>query len=178
MVDFIGVRGGAEIARALEEFGANIERNMMRGALRDGAQVIQNDAKARVPQDTGALRESIRVRTGRKGAKVYAYVVAGSSTTKKTVKKSSTRPSGIKVEYSNPWYAHLVEYGVKRHVIIAGGGTKAGKALAAGARILGEKVDHPGTTAKPFMRPALDTKAQSAIDIIADYLRKRIAKGK
>lgn len=178
MADYLDIKGGAEIAKALEEFAAQVERNMLRGGLRAGAQVIQEEAKARVPQDTGALKNSIGIRTGRKGAKVYAYVVAGSSTTKKTVKKSSTRPSGIKVEYSNPWYAHLVEYGVKRHVIIAGGGTKAGKALAAGARILGEKVDHPGFAAKPFMRPALDAKAQSAIDSIAAYLRKRIAKGK
>lgn len=161
MADFMGVSGGAEIARALESFSANVERNMLRGAMRAGAQVIQEEAKARVPKNTGALRDSLRVQTGAKGGKVFAYVKAGRSKKK-----------------DDPWYAHLVEYGVKPHVIIAGGGTKKGKALAAGARILGEKVDHPGAQAKPFLRPAFSTKAQSAIDTIADYLRKRIAKGK
>lgn len=157
----LGVTGGEDIAKALEAMKVEIERNMMRGAMRAGAQVILEEAKSRVPQDTGALRDSLRIRTGAKGGKVFAYVQAGRSKKK-----------------GDPFYAHLVEYGVKRHVIIAGGGTKAGKALAAGARILGEKVDHPGFAAKPFMRPALDAKAQSAIDSIAAYLRKRISKGK
>jgi HK97 gp10 family phage protein len=161
MADFLWVKGGGDIARALEQFAPNLERNMLRGALRAGAQVIQEEAKARVPQDTGALRDSLRVKTGAQGGKVYAYVQAGRSKKK-----------------GDPWYAHLVEYGVKPHVIIAGGGTKKGKALAAAGRILGEKVDHPGAPAKPFLRPALEAKAQSAIDSVADYLRKRIAKGK
>jgi HK97 gp10 family phage protein len=160
VADF-GVTGGADIAKALEAFTANVERNMLRGAMRSGAQIIQEEAKARVPQDSGALRDSIRVRTGAKGGKVFAYVQVGRSKKK-----------------DDPWYAHLVEYGVKPHVIIAGGGTKAGKALAAGARMFGEKVDHPGAAAKPFMRPALSTKANSAIEQIAQYLRTRIAKGK
>jgi HK97 gp10 family phage protein len=134
---------------------------MLRGAMRAGAQVIQEEVKARVPQDTGALKESIRIRSGNKDGKVYSYVQVGRSKKK-----------------DDPWYAHLVEYGVKPHVIIAGGGTKKGKALAAGARILGEKVDHPGAPAKPFMRPALDSKAATALDTIAEYLRKRILRGK
>jgi HK97 gp10 family phage protein len=161
VADFIGISGGEEIARALEGFAANVERNILRGGLRAGAQVILEEAKARVPQDTGALRDSLSVRTGAKGGKVFALVRAGRSKKK-----------------DDPWYAHLVEYGVKRHVIIAGGGTKKGKALAAGARILGEKVDHPGAPAKPFMRPALDAKAGEAIDATAEYLRNRIARGK
>lgn len=156
------ITGGAELARALAEFPLKVEVNMQRGGLRAGAKVIMEDAKSRVPRQTGALRNSIRIKTGKKqdGSPV-AYVVAGRSKKK-----------------GDPWYAHLVEFGVKRHVIIAGGGTKAGKVLAAGARILGEKVDHPGAVAKPFLRPALDTKAQSAIDAVANYLRNRIEKGK
>ena len=167
------VTGGAELAAALQQFGANIERNMMRGALRSGAQVIAEEAKSRVPVDSGELKDSIRVRAGRiRNGKVMYYVQAGSS---KPIKKKG--PNG-KVEYKNPWYAHLVEFGVRAHVIIAGGATKAGKVLASAARVLGEKVDHPGTQAKPFMRPALDNKADDAIGRVAEYLRARIARGK
>lgn len=169
----LGVKGGEELARALLEFTPNLEKNMMRGAMRAGAKVIADEAKNRVPVDSGELKDSIRVRAGRiRAGKVLFYVQAGSS---KPIKKKG---ADGKTEYKNPWYAHLVEFGVKSHPIIAGGGTKAGKVLAAGARILGEKVDHPGTAAKPFMRPALDSKASSAIEAIADYLRKRIQKGK
>jgi HK97 gp10 family phage protein len=170
-----GVSGGEDIAKALKEFPLAMEVAMTRGGLRAGAVIIAEEAKSRVPVQSGALRNSIKVRTGKKkDGSAFAYVVAGTRELKRDA--SGNYKHGSK--YNNPWYAHLVEYGVKRHVIIAGGGTKAGKALAAGARILGEKVDHPGADAKPFMRPALSTKAQSAIDRIADYLRTRIAKGK
>lgn len=160
MADFKGVSGGTEIARALAEFPLKMEVAMMRGGLRSGAVVIAEDAKSRVPVQSGALRDSIRVRTGKKkDGRVFAYVVAGNR------------------KKDGPWYAHLVEYGVKPHVIVAGGGTKSGKALAAAGRILGEKVDHPGAPAKPFLRPAFHARAGSALDAVADYLRTRIAKG-
>lgn len=156
------ITGGDAIARALAEFPVKIEVLMMRGGLRTGALLIAADAKARVPVQSGALRDSIKVRTGKKrDGKVFAYVVAGSRKNK-----------------DSPWYAHLVEYGVKPHIIVAGGGTKSGKALAAAGRILGEKVDHPGANAKPFMRPALSSQASNAIEAMAEYLRARIERGK
>lgn len=162
----LNVTGGDAIAKALADFPVKMEVALMRGGLRAGAVVIADEARSRLVShgsvQTGALRDSIRVRTGKKrGNTVYAYVTAGSRKSK-----------------DSPWYAHLVEYGVKPHVIIAGGGTKSGKALAAMGRILGEKVDHPGAPPKPFMRPALDSKTQPAIDAVANYLKNRIEQGK
>jgi len=35
---------------------------------------------------------------------------------------------------------------------------------------------HPGIRPKPFMRPAVDEKFDTAINAVAEYLRKRIPK--
>lgn len=173
------ISGGAEIAKALADFPLAMEVALMRGGLRAGAVIIADEAKARLKAhgsvQTHALLDSIRVRTGKKrGNTVYAYVTAGDRKLNRDSKGNYKTGS----RYNNPWYAHLVEYGTRAHVIIAGGATKFGKALAAAGRILGEKVDHPGAPPKPFMRPALDSKTQASIDAVANYLRNRIEQGK
>ena len=155
----IDIQGGKELEQALLSFTIKMEKKMLRGGLRAGAKVIADEAKARVPVKLGKLRDSIRVGTAVKDGQVMATIKAGRNKKK-----------------DDPYYANMVEYGTAPHVIVAGGGTKAGKVLAAGARILGEKVDHPGASAKPFMRPALDMKAQPALDRTAEYLRDRIEK--
>lgn len=152
------VKGLAELNRVLNQLPVKVERKLLRGGLRAAAKVIEAEAKRRVPVRTGLLRDSIRVSTGAKrGGKVYAHIKAGG------------RKKG------QAFYAHMVEFGTARHVILAGGGTKAGKALAIAGRILGAKVDHPGARPRPFMRPALDTQAQKSVEEMAEYLRKRIA---
>lgn len=158
MSDLMHIEGGAELFKALGELPVKIERRVLRGALRAGAKVIEEEAKRRVPVKTGALRDSIRVSTSARGGQVTATIKAGGK-------------KGGQV-----YYAHLVEYGSAPHVILPGGGTKAGKVLASAARILGEKVDHPGSAPHQFMRPALDTQAQAALDAMADYARTRIEK--
>ena len=69
------------------------------------------------------------------------------------------------------FYAHMVEYGTASHLIKP----KDRKSLFL-AGVFKEAVQHPGATKKPFMRPAIDNKAQDAIETMADYLRDRIPK--
>lgn len=156
MADF-EIKGGAELARALQELPVKLEKNVLRGAIRAGAKVFLDEAKLRVPVASGKLRESLRISTRLVRGRVLGTVTAGGGK-------------------ANVFYAQFVEHGTAPHVIIAGGGTKAGRVLAAGARILGAKVDHPGAAPKPFMRPAFDTKAQSALDTVAEYIRVRLGK--
>jgi len=37
-------------------------------------------------------------------------------------------------------------------------------------------VEHPGAEQRPFMRPALDSASQAAVQATADYIRNRLAK--
>ncbi|MFH9368072.1 HK97-gp10 family putative phage morphogenesis protein [Streptomyces anulatus] len=90
---------------------------------------VQNEARRRAPVDTGRLRSSIVSRAEGSGRTV-GYVVG-----------------------TNVNYAAAVEYGTAPHVIVP----KNGKALYwPGARHPVAKVNHPGTRAQPFMRPAIE----------------------
>ena len=90
---------------------------------------VQNEARRRAPVDTGRLRSSIVSRSEGSGRSV-GYVVG-----------------------TNVNYAAAVEYGTAPHVIKP----KYKQALYwPGARHPVAQVNHPGTRAQPFLRPAIE----------------------
>lgn len=164
------IHGGAELDRLLQTLPVKLERNIMRAALANGARVIMREAKALAPVGQpsntnaqeyggypGALRDSVRVSTGvtRKG-EAFASVKAGGRTKK-----------GADV-----FYAHIVEFGARRHIIRP----RPGKKLNIGGQFIGGTVEHPGVRPQPFMRPALDAKLSEALAATTVYIRKRLAK--
>jgi len=166
----LNIKGGQELDKLLQTLPAKLERNILRSALAAGARVIAKEAKANAPVGRpsnvaaseyggypGALRDSVRVTTGRtKTGGVYASVKAGGKTKK-----------GADV-----FYAHIVEYGARRHVIKP----RAKKALTIGGRFVGGEVDHPGVAPRPFMRPAVDARLPQALLAVTAQIRKRLAK--
>lgn len=163
------IKGGKELDDLLRTLPVKLERNVMRAALAAGARVIMKEAKANAPVGppsftnvmeyggyAGALRDSVRVTTRVvKGGAVTASVKAGGRTRK-----------GADV-----FYAHIVEFGARRHLI-----RPRAKKMEIGGKFVAGEVVHPGVRAQPFMRPALDTKLPEAVDTIANYVRKRLAK--
>ncbi|WP_405554336.1 HK97 gp10 family phage protein [Streptomyces sp. NBC_01171] len=90
---------------------------------------VQNEARRRAPVDTGRLRSSIVSRAEGSGRSL-GYVIG-----------------------SNVNYASAVEYGTAPHVIKP----KHKKALYwPGAAHPVAQVNHPGTRAQPFLRPAIE----------------------
>ena len=150
MANELHVSGLVELDKLLKELPAKVERNILRGAMRAGAKVFADRAKELVPVKSGQLRDSIKVSTRSKRGRVSATVSAGG-------KKA--------------FYAHMVEFGTARHFIKPR--TRKSLFFAGLAR---EVVDHPGSTPKPFMRPALDGGQVEAVNAAADYIRKRLAK--
>lgn len=160
----VTVTGLAELHKVLQELPVKIERNVMRGALRAGAKVIEEEAERLCPvappnmtavklgARAGELKRSIRVsvRVRSKAGWINAQIKAGNRVA---------------------WYAHLVEFGTARHWIKP----KNRKSLFL-AGVFKELIDHPGARAKPFMRPAFDAKSRAAIDAMADYIRTRLPK--
>lgn len=146
------VKGLAELHKVLQSLPEELEKKVLRNALRAGANEFKKAAKAQVPVKSGALRKSIRVKTSaRKGRwRLKATVVAGNA---------------------EAYYAHMVEFGTAAHMI------KPAKAKS--LFFLGqarEAVEHPGAQAKPFMRPAFDSGSEAAINAFADSVRKRLGK--
>lgn len=150
MANDLHVAGLAELDKLLKELPAKIEGNIMRGAVRAGAKVLEEKAKQLAPVDDGDLRESIRVSTRSRRGRVSATITAGNK---------------------KVFYAHMVEFGTARHLIKP----KKRKSLFF-AGLAREVVDHPGSSAKPFMRPALDNNQREAVDAAASYIRQRIEK--
>lgn len=142
--------GGKELDRILQTLSPKIERNIMRGALRAGAVPLRDDVKRRAPVDSGQLRESVRITSRARKGQVSASVKVGNFVA---------------------WYAHLVEFGTRPHVIKA----KAGRAMRV-VGIVTREVNHPGITGKPFIRPAADATTPEAIREVTKYIRKRLTK--
>jgi len=153
----IHIRGLAELNKFLEQLAPKLQKNVMRGALRAGARVIQKQAKANIHSVSGQLAKSIKVSTNTKGGIVTAKVVAG---------------KGLGVKGKEPGNLPLwLEYGTAAHIIRAAKG--GGLSLPDGSVV--SEVMHPGQGPKPFMRPAFDTQAGAAVVATAEYMKARLA---
>jgi HK97 gp10 family phage protein len=166
MADDVSIAGLDEFYRQLQQFPANVEANVMRGAIRAGLTVIRDEAETLAPEKTGALRKSIRVRFQAKHKKygwVRGQVVAG-----------------------NPeaWYSHIIEFGSGS--FYSGTGTRSKRApyeiRPRGAKslffagIMRDLIVHPGVKPTGFMRRAFDNKMHDALEAVETYLSVRIPK--
>lgn len=140
--------GGAQLDAFLKSLPAKIEQNIMRSALRAGANEFKEEIKAKIPVRRGKLLRSVRVTTSAKRGKVKASIKVG----------------GKKAPHAN-----LVEFGTRPHKIKP----KKAKALALLGMVVSE-IDHPGARPHPFMRPAFDAKDQAAITAVGMQIRKRL----
>ncbi len=143
------VKGLAELQAILNTLPAKLERNIMRAALRQGANVIMRKARENISAvgavDTGTMRKGIKVSTQAKGGTVTA---------------------SVKATGKHAFLATFIEYGVQPHSIIKGAKVKSGKNPSANP--------NPGFAAKPFLRPALDTEMQAALVAVGNTIKARL----
>lgn len=151
----ISVRGLRELEQAFESIPLRLQRNVMRAALRAGAKVVAEEAKRRAPVKSGALQKSIRI----------------GSRLRYGVPEASIRAGGRLKDGRSAWYARIIERGAIPHEIAVRAGTAS---LFINGRAVGKSVQHPGVVAKPFMRPALDTRAREAVESVAALVRSRL----
>ena len=122
----------------------------MRGAVRAGTVPIRDEVKQRAPVDSGALRNSIRITSRARGGRVSA---------------------SVKVGNREAWYAHLVEFGTRPHVIKS----QPGRAMRFGGTTTAQ-VNHPGIIGRPFIRPGADASIPQGLREVTKYIRKRLTK--
>jgi HK97 gp10 family phage protein len=143
------ITGGRELDAFLQTLSAKIERNILRSALRQGANVFRDEVRANIDagglRDSGDLRRSVKVSTNAKGGRVTASMTVGNK---------------------KVFYAHMLEFGVQPHSTKKGASVRSGRNPSANP--------HPGFQAKPFMRPALDTKVPAALLAVTAQIRKRL----
>jgi HK97 gp10 family phage protein len=163
----IEMRGTADVLKTLQRLGQRIETGAIRAGLTASAAIIRDEAKMRAPKRTGKLARAIRSGSARKNQdgtfSIRVYV--------------DERRSGGFVGY-------FVEYGVKPHLIArkaskqgpatlkakVSQGEKVGGVMKIGDRFVSGVISHPGHAARPFLRPALDIKANEAVKAFRDRI--------
>ena len=133
------ITGADDIEKILSKMPYQLARRSMLSAFRKGAGMVRDDAKTRVPVDSGRLKKDIALRVPPRALRKTKETVLVLG-----VKKPSSRR------------AHLTEFGT-------------------GPRYQESTGRYTGSSpAKPFLRPALDSKGQRAAQIITDTLWENI----
>lgn len=151
----IHVKGLDELSKFFDTLPAKIEKNIMRGALRAGMAPMQKESQALLASHgeikTGALSKGLKLYTAAKGGKVTC---------------------SLRVTGKHAYVAHWLEFtGARPHSITG----KNRKWLSFGGLFF-QSVEHPGFAAEPFLRPALDSKAESAVIAVGNYVKNRLTK--
>lgn len=151
-IDF-ELTGAAEFDAMLKELGPRVARSVASKALRRAANVIRDEARTRAPVKTGELKRSIKVKS-------------------RKARKTNERTVSVGVAGKEGPLAHIVEFGAAAHPIQA----RPGKVLAnpETREVFGVRVSHPGSPPQPFLRPAADTKAAEALDVMGRALGEGI----
>jgi HK97 gp10 family phage protein len=139
----------------LKTLGEKDMRNALRRSIMAGARVVRNDAKKRVPRDTDALYNALRVRGS---VSKDRTLIAARVYVKRPSRAAST--------------AHLVEFGTRPHSLRKGARLRRRSATADG----GDGGGHPGARAQPFLRPALRENKDEILRAIEKSIRTTIRK--
>lgn len=146
-----------EIQKAVQDIGIydGKMRLAVEKAVRNGGQRVGRGAKNRVAARSGKLKRSIR-----------------------------TSFSRVKIESSVKVYmphAHLIEFGTKPHALTKGSSRDAARAqkrrkthvlVVNGRPIDGSHVVHPGSKARPFLRPAYESEVGRIIKDVKKAVEK------
>ena len=168
MANEFRVQGLKELHTMLQQLPVRIEKNIMRGAIRAGANVYRDSARQAAPVDDGILKRSIK--TGSTNVKKGRVVVTVGT---------------------DLYYARMVEFGtasfytgtgrsVKKPYKIpktskSGKITKRLKKAIKFNGVIVNNVTHPGIRPQPFMRKAFDGASDQAVATFAQYVSTRLA---
>lgn len=175
----VEIQGLKELKRVLKQLPTTLRDEAVLFGTKRGAQAIARIARRRCPKGVGV--SSLIRRGKRKGQmrKVHLRSTIG-------IKKVRMPGTNV-VKYlvyagkgSARRYAHLVEFGTKRHTIKAHSIhfiKRLGKpALRLPRGRFVHRVDHPGSRPRPFMRPAFDEGHAIAINEVVKGINQKIAK--
>lgn len=143
------LKGAKELQRFLDQLPAKLEANVLRGGLRAGAKVSADAVRDAIPERTGELKKSVRVKTGNRRGVVNGTVVVGNE---------------------KAWYARFFELGTSPHGIRA----KGEKSMFIGG-LFRRLIQHPGATrSRGTIRAALDGSRAQAVQGVVEYIRNRL----
>lgn len=145
-VRVLGIKG---IEKAFKKKVAEAEKALEK-TVHVAAKVIRDAAADNAAQRTGELSERIVRET--------------------TEKKAETVTVAVGPDDEVDWYGLMVEFGTGSHDVTP----QNKQALKTDTDRFAASAKHPGTTAQPYLRPALDEKADEAVDEAGRTLKKEL----
>ena len=157
MSDFIKVEGTVEgvegLMKALSEQALNIKKTT-KGAVRAGAKVIGAAAKANANRISSQKGNKVSVRVRQRQGFVVASIFPAKGHAELRVIELGSK-AGWRYARKGPFRFY------------------AGRRL-----IVTHRIKHPGTAAKPWLRPAFDGSKDAATQAVGESLRKTIEEAK
>lgn len=160
--------------RELDAYLSALPKNMQKGAYRAGltaaAKPIRDEARNLARRSSGKMARAIKTGSARQN-------------------EDGTFSIKVALRGEHGFIGLFAEYGVKPHYIARTGkgegrvairkakegtGTIQGGVMKIGTDFVSGIISHPGHMAHPFMRPALDAKADEAVKAFADRIRAYI----
>ena len=140
----VEVKGLRELMRALEQLPKEIQGKPTMTALRAAAKPMREDARAKVPQDTGTVLKNIVVaRSKVHNGKNFVWGVV-LRVKKMTRRQRQAAAAGGNPLAGDPFYWKFLEFGTSK------------------------------LPARPFLRPAFEGNKTGAVDIIKNRMAKAI----
>lgn len=142
-------------------------------AIKKGMKPVVSGAKSRAAKKSGALKKSIGSKSfASKKTKTGAVGVVGA----RAKVAQQIQAQGKEKRADASYYAHLVEFGTRAHSLAKG--SKLARKNKPEQRDIGQGVgaQHPGATAKPFLKPAWDSTQAQVGEIVATEMVKEVEK--
>ncbi|CDO37145.1 HK97-gp10 family putative phage morphogenesis protein [Novosphingobium sp. KN65.2] len=186
------LKGGPELLAFLEAFPKNMQKNALRAGLRAAAAPIREQARSNVPVKSGKLRKAVKssspidnkdgtisIKVRLKGPHAYLgtfieygvaphLITAGDSNLSTRALNKRAKKSGVLGKTKTG----LIRVGGYEYMTGVRGQRDEGDTLKIRDSFIGGAVMHPGFPAHPFLRPALDVKAQDAINAFGNRIRE------
>jgi HK97 gp10 family phage protein len=148
------INGGKQLADLMAQLPVEVETKILGNGLMAGANIIRDEARARVRKKSGLTQKAIKSARSRN---TEGQVVAK-----------------VKLKGKHAFLGNFLEHGVAAHQIWVTGGKES---LVVNGVPIGKMARHPGFAPMPFMRPALDARAGDAIQAVVSYLTHYLSWG-
>ncbi len=161
------VKGLADLDAFLSALPQRMQKQAIRQGLTAAAAPVRDEARARAPKQSGKMAKAIKTGSPRQN-------------------QDGTFSVSIRLVGKNAFLGPFFEFGVSAHLIARTGagegkvavrkasegkGKVSTRPMKIGDRYVSGIIQHPGFAAHPFMRPALDAKADEAVQAFATKIR-------
>jgi len=161
------VKGLADLDAYLQLVPKRMQKQGVRQGLTAAAAPVRDEARARAPKKSGKMAKAIKSGSPRQN-------------------QDGTFSISIRLDGEHAFLGAFFEFGVTAHLIARTGagqgkvairkaaegkGKISTKPMKIGDRYVSGIIQHPGIAAHPFLRPALDAKADESIQAYAGKIR-------